>query len=166
MDRQAALIFAEMLNMGWKRFPLYDPDLLPERFRSKFTIDPVSHCWVWEAGVDPDGYGYYSEEGRRKAAHRYCYLSLVGPIPDRHGLDHLCRFRRCVNPSHLEPVTTKDNVLRGVGVAAMNAEKTHCVKGHPLSGDNLYTRGDGGRICRECNRIAALAYYHRKKGKK
>jgi len=30
-------------------------------------------------------------------------------------LDHLCRNRACVRPSHLEPVTQTENIRRGAG---------------------------------------------------
>jgi len=33
--------------------------------------------------------------------------------------------RRCVNPDHLEPVTRRENILRGQSLMAHNARKTH-----------------------------------------
>ena len=38
---------------------------------------------------------------------------MIGPVPDSLELDHLCRNRYCVNPSHLEAVSYRVNVLRG-----------------------------------------------------
>jgi hypothetical protein len=46
--------------------------------------------------------------------HRDVYEQLVGPIPEGLVLDHLCRNRSCCNPAHLEPVTTAENVRRGL----------------------------------------------------
>jgi hypothetical protein len=46
-------------------------------------------------------------------AHRLSYEWLVGPVPEGMELDHLCRVRHCVNPSHLEVVTHSVNVIRG-----------------------------------------------------
>jgi hypothetical protein len=37
---------------------------------------------------------------------------FVGPVPEGLELDHLCRVTTCVRPSHLEPVTTGENVRR------------------------------------------------------
>jgi hypothetical protein len=74
-------------------------------------------------------------------------------------LDHLCRNRACVNPAHMEPVTNKVNIMRGAGVGAMCALKTTCLRGHPLSGDNLRTRPDGERACRTCQRARKRARY-------
>lgn len=127
---------------------------LPARFRSKVVVDE-NGCWLWCAYVQPNGYGQYGvgvyPNGGMVAAHRHSYLLLVGPIPDGLQLDHLCRVTRCVNPAHLEPVTARENTLRSDGLCAINARKTHCIHGHPLSGDNLlvaaYRRE---RICRLC----------------
>lgn len=36
-----------------------------------------------------------------------------------------------------------------------NSLKSHCCHGHPLSGENLWVRKDGSRICKTCRaRIA------------
>lgn len=113
-------------------------------------------CWVWSGNVT-DGYGRVATQfcGIRYyiRAHRLAYELLVGSIPTGKVLDHLCRNRRCVNPKHLEPVTSKVNVLRGEGVTATNAKKTICHLGHPLSGQNLASRLFGWRGCRICKRI-------------
>jgi hypothetical protein len=91
-------------------------------------------------------------DGRTWAAHRAAYTLLVAPIPDGLTIDHLCRNTSCVNPAHLEPVTQRENGLRGTSPAAVNARKVECVNGHPLSGDNLHIGTDGSRRCRICNR--------------
>jgi hypothetical protein len=120
----------------------------PERFWAKVdTSGGASGCWLWRVG---DGYAQFYFEGRVQPAHRVAYELVVGPIPDGLELDHLCRNHPCVNPAHMEPVTHQVNVLRGVGITARRAQQTHCLRGHPLSGANLYMRSDGGRECRAC----------------
>lgn len=102
------------------------------------------------------GYGTIMHNGRNMVVHRAAYMLMVGPIPEGLTLDHLCRNRICVNPHHLEPVTVKENVLRGVGITAKNSAKDQCVNGHPFSGSNLKVHArDGGRrrVCRMCLRI-------------
>jgi hypothetical protein len=123
-------------------------------FSRKFVIDQVTGCWVWTGAVNGgarSGYGYF----RKRRAHRVAYEAWVGPIPEGLVLDHLCRVRRCVNPSHLEPVTVRENLLRGDTLQAHNAAKTHCIRGHKLSGKNLRLqkkRSRLARICRTCHR--------------
>lgn len=116
-------------------------------------VEVTDSCWLWRgAGVrGVRGYGLFSNGERLMPAHRWIYEQLVGPIPEGLSLDHLCRVRSCVRPEHLEPVTTRENVLRGVGISALNAKKTHCLRGHPYDGDNLYVDlRHGKRHCRSC----------------
>lgn len=98
-------------------------------------------------------------------AHRLAYAVLRGPVRGEQDVDHLCRNRRCVNPSHLEPVSRRDNILRGVSPAAHNGAKTHCIRGHPLSGTNLTeVRRQNGRTDRRCKTCHALRAWERQRG--
>src|SRR2546425_867833 len=67
-------------------------------------------------------------------------------------IDHICRNRACINPSHLRVVTLKQNMLIGIGFCALNAKRTVCPRGHALLGENLYLRRNGWRECRICKR--------------
>jgi hypothetical protein len=111
-------------------------------------FDRSDGCWVWNGAPMNTGYGQY----RNRLAHRLVYELLVGPIPESLTLDHLCRNRICVNPAHLEPVTFKENVLRGESLPARNARKTHCPQGHPYDEENTYVSPRGWRQCRTCIR--------------
>lgn len=116
-------------------------------------------CWPWVPGygnISPDGYPNLRFRGQHvKSCHRIVWELTHGPISQA-GLhvDHLCRNRMCCNPSHLELVTHKENWRRGIAPSAINARKTECAKGHPLSGDNLIIgrrrNGNQFRQCRIC----------------
>jgi hypothetical protein len=81
---------------------------------------------------------------------------FVGPIPEGLVIDHLCRNRGCINPTHMEPVTNAENVLRGEGPTAVNARKTHCKRGHPFDDVNTYVYAKG-RACRMCHQLRQRA---------
>lgn len=122
---------------------------LPERIRSKITLTPDG-CWQWAGAVQSRGYGSVSYRGRVQSTHRLAYELLVGEIPEGLQIDHLCRNKRCCNPDHLEPVTGAVNCSRTPA-----ATKTHCVRGHALSGDNLVVKVQpSGRTIRNCRTCA------------
>lgn len=135
---------------------------IDDRFWAKVDkggpVHPIlgTPCWLWTRYVSPsDGYGRFSPKaGDCRLAHRVAYALGVGEVPGGLELDHLCRVRSCVNPAHLEPVTRRVNVQRGLAPKVCGQhqrDKTHCPKGHPLSGDNLLTeRNRCGGICRRC----------------
>lgn len=77
-------------------------------------------------------------------------------------LDHLCRNTRCVNPKHLEAVTQKENILRGIGISAQNAVKTHCWRGHPFKESNMFIYKNQ-RHCLACGRIIGKKMRDRKR---
>lgn len=119
----------------------------------RIEVSPTG-CLLWVGYVSEYGYGKVrGASGRLMMVHRIVYEAVKGKIPRGLFLDHLCRVRNCVNPRHLEPVTLRENILRGAGPTAMNARKTKCLRGHKFEGSNLYRRWDGGRGCRKCDAI-------------
>lgn len=135
---------------------------LPEAFWSKAIPEPNSGCWLWTAGCTAAGYSRFL----RKYGHRASYEALVGPIPEGLQIDHLCRERSCVNPAHLEPVTCRENVMRGMAPlinASLQLSKTHCPKGHEYTASNTYVKknqnGNPRRACRTCELVWAKAKY-------
>lgn len=125
-----------------------------ERFWSK--VQKTETCWKWQGGKHSNGYGrFYPKHDVEVGAHEFAYTLQSGAIPEGKELDHLCKNRDCVNPSHLEPVTHHENLLRGATIPAKNAVKTHCIRGHPLEGDNLTKAHlkNGQRHCRQCHNL-------------
>lgn len=127
------------------------PTTAEGRFWQKVLADP-SGCWLWVGSRTTAGYGSFFFS-KQRYAHRFAYELCIGKIPDGLELDHLCRIRCCVNPSHLEPVTTQENGRRGMAITARNARKTHCIHGHPFTPENTYRdRNRNSRSCRTCHR--------------
>ncbi len=113
-------------------------------------------CWVWMGTLDGHGYGQiYAMPARRSPfkVHRVAYELIRGTIPNGLQIDHLCRNTRCVNPWHLEPVTSATNTLRGLSgevTRARHLKQTHCRHGHPYDLLNTYITKAGARVCRIC----------------
>jgi len=111
-----------------------------------------SGCWRWTGQRNLfTGYGMAG----REYAHRFMYTHMVGEIPAGLTIDHLCRNRACVNPSHMEVVSLVENILRSENPMARNARKTHCIRGHEFTADNTIavatsTKRGVGRKCRTC----------------
>lgn len=131
-----------------------------QRWAAKVQLpaDPDG-CWEWTGNKNHHGYGGFYVDGKNRRAHRYGYERFVGEVPEGLQTDHLCRNRSCVNPSHLEPVTRRENILRGIGPSAIHAAKLVCLNGHSLEGDAVYRRRDRrGRHCRQCQAERQMAY--------
>lgn len=120
-----------------------------ERVLAK-VVKADNGCWLWTGG-QARGYGLISVNGRTGRVHRVLYEHYHGSVAGL-DLDHLCRNTLCVNPEHLEPVSHRENVLRGESFSAANAAKTHCVHGHPFDAENTRYRANGQRDCRACAR--------------
>lgn len=112
----------------------------------------MSPCWLWKGCVSKSGYGSLG----RTFAHRLVYEQLVRPIPAGMTLDHLCRKTSCVNPEHLEVVSLRVNILRGVSPPAIKARQEKCSVWHDFSRDK-----NGRRFCKPCRATRAVKTYWR-----
>lgn len=129
-------------------------------------------CYVFSGPKDDGGYGRVGYKRRLVRVHRLLYEELVGPVPEGLELDRLCRNHACANPDHLEPVTHKENMARGLVAAVWEAtrQKTHCKYGHAYDDGNRYSyfSSDGQRTyrgCRICRSRAMREYRQRQRTK-
>lgn len=105
------------------------------RFNKFWEPEPNSGCWLWCGAIIRAGYGYFRYDGKSQPAHRVSYEIHCGPIP-----------------AHLEPVSLRENILRGTAPSAIHARQTHCVRGHPFQEPNYYVDSRGQRVCFICTR--------------
>lgn len=135
-----------------RKYSHHDPI---ELFASHVEFSPTG-CWNWTASTNEQGYGQFTLNGVKIGAHRAGWILLVGELEPWQQIDHLCRNHHCVSPDHLEPVTCRENLLRGDTHAARNNAKTEYIHGHQFTSDNIiWKRSQNGRpkrVCRECNR--------------
>lgn len=111
-------------------------------------------CIEWPYARHPFGYGLVWDGSKTDYCHRVALRSTGVELVRGLDVDHLCKNPACYNPKHLEQVTHQENIRRGDAPPAKQSRQTHCLKGHPLSGPNLFVRRDnhGGRVCRACRR--------------
>lgn len=128
---------------GLKRRPGKIEEWVVRRLLKKVKFDFQTGCWNWTGGTCC-GYGIMTIAKNCFRSHRVSYTLFVGDIPDGLVTDHLCMNKRCVNPTHLEPVTNRVNMLRA------HAVRKHCKRGH------LLVKGprpsDVSRRCITCRR--------------
>lgn len=133
-----------------------------KRFEAKYIPVTESGCWLWIASCNRDGYGTFGIGQKVFRAHRVSYELVYGQIAEELEIDHLCRVRCCVNPDHLQAIAHRSNVLRGQGLAATFARRTHCKNGHELGGDNVTIwKSSRARRCLACHRQDGRARYLR-----
>jgi len=138
---------------------------IEQRMDAKSERVPFSTCVYW-LGASIRGYGCIHYQGRTRLAHQVAWeLRHAKPWPVDRTADHLCRTPCCVNPDHIEPVTVRVNTLRGIGLTARYAQRTHCTHGHLLAPGNISIRREspGHRNCLACANARQKAYRRRKR---
>lgn len=106
------------------------PDRCPE----------LGPCWLWKGGTDGklDPYGKYNMGGTILRSHRVAYVLFCESIPEGAHIDHLCGNRLCINPTHLETVTTRENNRRARAYAAKNSPKRKRLPTDPVNREQRF----------------------------
>ena len=137
----------------------------PTKYKIEQASDLPTPCWLWTGNVDFHGYGHTgrltSETGRMKnwRVHRLMWTCIKGPIPTGMCLDHLCRNRHCLNPEHLECISSQENTRRGQ-VGRYQREKINCPQGHSYDEANtMWIDGKTGKPERKCRKCESNRYF-------
>ena len=88
-----------------------------------------SGCLEWRGARNLRRYGTSSLDGTRWLAHRLAYVWWIGRIPKNREIHHNCENTSCIEPSHLEAVTPRENKRRAMR-NHFHARKTQCPLGH------------------------------------
>jgi hypothetical protein len=123
---------------------------LPDRFWHK--INKTDSCWLWMGKID-DGYGRFFINGKHYLVHRMAYAVLKNKLQENTQVDHLCKVRNCINPDHLEEVTSKENTRRGLS-GKFNTDPNKCPYGHDY--DYLLEGKAKGSVYLSCNKCKYL----------
>ena len=155
--------------------PADERDRIKSQLMEYVHIEPYSGCWIYSGAWSARGYGRKAvrqSNGKtcNRLAHRISFELFRGEVPKGMALDHLCRTRCCVNPSHLEPVTSRENSIRGIGPQVNRLRLisiTRCKFGHEYTPENTFVQkfksGKTGRQCIKCRSDRGRIRYARER---
>lgn len=157
----------QVLRLGEAAGGRYTDAQYIERIKSKVTITE-SGCWeiagfqhkLRNVKSHTKGYVLFSYRGTQQMAHRLVYRLFVGLVPDGMQVCHKCDNPPCVNPAHLFLGDQIANMRDMAAKKRNKAGRTHCIRGHELSGNNIIVRPTAGGVRRGCK--ICLKLHHKK----
>lgn len=121
-----------------------------EKFAQRFEIQE-NGCWLWYGALRSKTHqrGAFYHNYKTHSAYKFLYEIVNGKVKGGLVLDHLCGETRCVNPKHLEPVTTLKNTQR------YYAQMTHCKRGHKFGEQPAWIKRSkySNRRCITCHNM-------------
>jgi hypothetical protein len=137
-----------------------DKPLLNDRLWAQSKQDVTTGCQLWTGTLHKDGYGQIKVNRKTRLAHIVSYELAIGLVGDGLELDHLCRVRRCIQPTHIEPVTNLVNIMRGHSPMAVALLTGFCQRGHEFTPENSIIKSSGGqKQCRACAKMTNHLWY-------
>ena len=128
-------------------------------------------CWDWNGCIQKSGHGTVRTtiygKSQRYYAHRISYENFIGSLDDELVIDHLCENKKCVNPFHLEQVTSGENVKRYHSNRRLDPyiarSESHCRRLHEYTESNTTYYGIyNQKRCKKCNVFDALEWRAKK----
>lgn len=136
-----------------------------KRFWEK--VGPITDegCWSWIGSKTKNNRGTFWLNGRMVTAPRASLELFFGITLDNNFACHHCDNENCVNPSHIFVGDNKQNLIDASNKGRLHhQQKTHCINGHPLSGENIRKRRIGnGRVCKLCMKTYRSVYKLRRR---
>jgi hypothetical protein len=127
---------------------------LAEMLEANSIPEPNSGCLIWLRACTRKGYPVVRRDGRNQYVSHLALEAKGIEVPKGFMACHRCDNTFCINDGHLFVGSAKDNTQDALkkGRLTLQRKKEFCIRGHPMSGDNLYIYAAHGRRCRACVR--------------
>jgi len=123
---------------------------------NQIKINTETDCWEWKGKRNPKGYGYCQFKGKQQKAHIVAYEVFLN-LKVKEQINHKCRVRHCINPSHLEDVTSEVNNRYSKGWTVNSEGTWSCKRGHLITEENT-RRTKTGIACKKCQVMGVQAF--------
>jgi len=112
------------------------------------SIKKDNGCIEWARAITKSGYGHLLLGDKFVYAHRLSFELSGGVLPKGYYACHKCDNKKCINPEHIFPGTSSDNIR--------DAQQKGIIK---IAQHGTLSKYSGGCRCSECK--SANAKWHR-----